>query len=191
MLIDQNKPQADSNSGGRQEGNAVRAPSISLPKGGGAIRGIDEKFSANPATGTGSLTIPLALSPGRSGFGPQLALHYDSGTGNGPFGMGWSLSMPIIARRTDKGLPRYRDDEESDTFVLSGAEDLVPVLVKDAQGYLRCDELEREGYCVKRYRPRVVLRGGPAASEQPAWLVRYLERDSGQTVHGSREWLRA
>src|SRR3954470_21253936 len=76
------------------------APQIALPKGGGAIRGIDEKFSANPATGTGSLTIPLALSPGRSGFGPQLALHYDSGTGNGPFGMGWSLSMPTIARRT-------------------------------------------------------------------------------------------
>lgn len=30
-------------------------PSISLPKGGGAIRGIGEKFSANPVTGTGSL----------------------------------------------------------------------------------------------------------------------------------------
>ena len=29
-------------------------PSISLPKGGGAIRGMGEKFAANPATGTGS-----------------------------------------------------------------------------------------------------------------------------------------
>jgi hypothetical protein len=29
------------------------APSISLPKGGGAIRGIGEKFAANPVTGTG------------------------------------------------------------------------------------------------------------------------------------------
>lgn len=29
------------------------APSISLPKGGGAIRGMCEKFAANPVTGTG------------------------------------------------------------------------------------------------------------------------------------------
>ena len=56
--------------GGRQgssEGDdfVVRAPSISLPKGGGAIRGIGEKFAANPVTGTGSLTVPIATSPGR------------------------------------------------------------------------------------------------------------------------------
>src|ERR1700758_4475504 len=81
-------------------------PSISLPKGGGAIRGIGEKFSANPVTGTGSLTIPIAVSPGRSGFGPQLSLAYDSGSGNGPFGVGWSLSLPAVTRKTDKGLPR-------------------------------------------------------------------------------------
>jgi hypothetical protein len=28
-----------------------------LPKGGGAIRGIGEKFSANPVTGTGSVSV--------------------------------------------------------------------------------------------------------------------------------------
>src|SRR5215211_3444681 len=59
------------------------APTISLPKGGGAIRGIGEKFAANPVTGTGSMSVPLATSPGRSGFGPQLSLSYDSGAGNG------------------------------------------------------------------------------------------------------------
>ncbi len=32
-------------------------PAISLPKGGGAIRGIGEKFSTNPVTGTGSMTV--------------------------------------------------------------------------------------------------------------------------------------
>ena len=32
-----------------------KAPTISLPQGGGAIRGIDEKFAANPVTGAGSL----------------------------------------------------------------------------------------------------------------------------------------
>jgi hypothetical protein len=79
--------------------------SISLPTGGGAIRGIGEKFAANPVTGTGSLTVPLYATPGRSGFGPQLSLSYDSGSGNSPFGFGWSLALPAITRKTDKGLP--------------------------------------------------------------------------------------
>ena len=84
---------------------AVAAPQVSLPKGGGAIRGIGEKFGANPVTGTGTMSVPIATSPGRSGFGPQLSLSYDSGAGNGPFGFGWNLSAPSITRKTDKGLP--------------------------------------------------------------------------------------
>jgi hypothetical protein len=65
---------------GQREGGAGREvagdsrpspPTISLPKGGGAIRGMGEKFSANPVTGTGSLSVPIYTSPGRSGgFAP-------------------------------------------------------------------------------------------------------------------------
>ena len=84
-------------------------PHVALPKGGGAIHGIGEKFSVNSANGTAAISIPLALSPGRSGFTPRLGLAYDSGSGNGPFGFGWSLSIPSITRKTDKGLPRYGD----------------------------------------------------------------------------------
>jgi hypothetical protein len=111
--------------------SGVQAPVVSLPKGGGAIQGIGEKFAANPVTGTGSLTVPIATSPGRSGFGPQLSLSYDSGSGNGPFGFGWSLSLPAITRKTDKGPPKYHDTAESDVYVLSGAE------VKGAQTQFR------------------------------------------------------
>src|SRR5438045_6867492 len=93
-------------------------PAVSLPKGGGAIRGIGEKFAANPVTGSGSLTVPIATSPGRGGFGPQLSLSYDSGAGAGCFGLGWTLALPNISRKTDKGLPRYFDREESDVFIL-------------------------------------------------------------------------
>lgn len=121
-------------------------PTVSLPKGGGAIRGIGEKFAANPVTGTGTMSVPIATSPGRSGFAPQLSLSYDSGTGNGPFGFGWSLSLPAITRKTDKGLPRYVDARESDVFILSGVENLVPVDGPD-------DEID--GYRVRRYRPRI------------------------------------
>src|SRR6266700_3420714 len=126
-------------------------PSVSLPKGGGAIKGIGEKFAANPATGTGSLTIPLPLSPGRSGFTPALALSYDSGGGNGPYGFGWSVVYPSITRRTDRGLPQYLDNQESDVYILSGTEDLVPVINPDGS---RFEEL-RDGYRVRRYRPRI------------------------------------
>lgn len=80
------------------------ARSAALPvEGGGAVRGIGEKFAVNPATGAVTLTVPIATSPGRSGFGPQLSLAYDSGAGNGPFGFGgifpfrFTLSIPSIA----------------------------------------------------------------------------------------------
>src|SRR6516165_6055593 len=102
-----------------KQDNISHAPTISLPKGGGAIRGIGEKFSVNPVTGTGSLSVPIFSSPGRSDFSPKLSLSYDSGSGNGPFGFGWHLSIPSIARKTDKGLPLYDDAGESDVFVLS------------------------------------------------------------------------
>ncbi|MBA2519985.1 MAG: hypothetical protein H0V24_09990, partial [Chloroflexia bacterium] len=111
---------------GIDQGN-YQAPQVTLPKGGGAVRGIGEKFSINPLNGTASLTVPIPVSPARSGFGPQLMLSYDSGAGNGPFGVGWSLGLPNITRKTDKGLPTYDDAGESDEFILSGAEDLVPV----------------------------------------------------------------
>ena len=137
----------------------VAAPTISLPKGGGAIRGMGEKFAANPVTGTGSMTVPVATSPGRSGFGPQLSLSYDSGAGNGPFGFGWSLDIPSITRKTDKGLPKYHDASESDVFILSGAEDLVPVLVEEGGQWVRQSLPPRtvggRSYNIQRYRPRI------------------------------------
>ena len=163
-------------------------PQISLPKGGGAIRGIDEKFAANPVTGTGSLSVALALSAGRSGFGPKLSVEYDFGGGNGIFGFGWKLSLPSITRRTDKGLPQYRDNVESDIFVLSGAEDLVPALVCDGKGQPRSDEFERDGYRVKRYRPRIeglfarIERWTCIATGEAHW--RSLSKDNVLTVYG-------
>ncbi|WP_324197860.1 SpvB/TcaC N-terminal domain-containing protein [Nocardia abscessus] len=156
----------------------MSAPKVELPKGGGTIRGIGEKFAANAVTGTGSMSVPIATSPGRSGFGPQLSLSYDSGSGNGPFGFGWSLSLPSITRKTDRGLPQYFDAVDSDVFILSGAEDLVPVYrrdpegtwvagrdgfqrdaegfwVRDSSGRLVVHEDELDGYRVRRYRPRI------------------------------------
>lgn len=170
------------------------APSLSLPKGGGAIRGIGEKFAANPVTGTGSLNVPIATSPGRSGFGPQLGLSYDSGAGNGSFGIGWSLPLPAITKKTDKGLPQYR---ESDVFTLSGSEDLVSVLKKnpdgtwarDQRGNLVDDEESRNGYLIRRYRPRIeglfarIERWTRLSDGDTHW--RSISKDNILTVYGS------
>lgn len=104
--------------------SGISSQIISVPKGGGALQGIGEKFSPDLQTGTGNFSIPIAIPPGRSGFQPQLQLTYSTGSGNGPFGLGWSLSVPGVSRKTSKGIPRYSDQ---DTFILSGAEDLVTV----------------------------------------------------------------
>jgi hypothetical protein len=99
---------------------------IDVPHGGGSLRGIGETFSPDPHTGTGNFAVPIATPPGRNGFQPQLSLTYSTGTGTGPFGLGWSLTIPAVSRKTSKGIPRYQPDDrlqESDTFVLS--DDLV------------------------------------------------------------------
>jgi hypothetical protein len=143
---------------------------ISLPNGGGALAGIGEKFAPDLHTGTGNFTVPLAVPPGRNGLQPQLDLVYSTGAGNGPFGLGWSLSLPGVSRRTAKGVPRY--DEDRDVYVLSGAEDLEPV--------------EWDG-AVTRYRPRteglfarILRHRGPGDSH---WEVK--SKDGLVTTYGT------
>lgn len=101
---------------------------IEMPKGGEAMRGIDEKFSVNSVNGTSGMSIPIPSLKTRSDFAPSLTLSYSSGGGNSEFGLGWSLSLPSIQRKTDKRLPEYNDIAESDVFLFAGAEDLVPVI---------------------------------------------------------------
>ncbi|HEX4934912.1 MAG TPA: SpvB/TcaC N-terminal domain-containing protein, partial [Gemmatimonadaceae bacterium] len=160
-----------------------------MPKGGGAVRGIGEKFSVNPVTGTASLSVPLPVAPGRAGFGPQLSLDYDSGNGNGAFGLGWTLSLPAITRKTDKGLPRYHDDEESDVFILAGAEDLVPVLTAaGARWTTERTDAEGHSFTVHRYRPRTeglfarIERWRQQDTGEVHW--RSISRENVTTIYG-------
>lgn len=82
---------------------------IALPKGGGAQKGLGEKLSSDLHTGTGNFTVPLALPSGRNGFQPQLNLVYSTGNGHSYFGLGWTLSIPGVMRKTARGIPRYSD----------------------------------------------------------------------------------
>jgi RHS repeat-associated protein len=149
---------------GKTKSNAISTPSIELPKGGGAIKGIDEKFSVNAVNGTAAFSIPLPFSQAR-GSSPALNLSYNSGAGNGVFGLGWNLSLASIKRKTDKKLPQYLDSVDSDIFLFSETEDLVPEFVKnpdgsfpkDAKGNYLIKEIPSTDnqYLIRYYKPRI------------------------------------
>ena len=133
--------------------NVIQVPKIQLPSGGGALKGIDEKFEVNPTNGTGSFSIGLPISTGRNNFSPALGLQYNSGSGNGAFGLGWSVGVPAIVLKTDNGLPQYKGE---DTYQISGAEDLVPYLEEISPNVWQIQEKTTgDGYQVRQYRPRL------------------------------------
>ena len=110
-----------------QDKSGVKPQVISLPSGPGSLEGLGENFAPNLSTGTSSYPVNFMAAPGRIGFQPQLALNYNGGNANGPWGMGWDLSIPSIQRRTEEGLPSYND--AIDQFVFANGEKLV--LLKD------------------------------------------------------------
>lgn len=106
--------------------NKIHTPGISMPKGGGAIKGIGESFQPDAFSGTGSYSIPIPVTPAR-GFEPQLSLIYNSGGGNDIFGMGFALSIPKISRKTDTGIPKY---DGNDTYIFANEGELTPKLIE-------------------------------------------------------------
>jgi hypothetical protein len=162
------------------DSSLLQPPSISLPPSGGAIRSLGEKFSVNQVNGTANISIPIATTPGRGGFGPSLGLSYDSGAGNGIFGLGWQIQVPSITRALDKQLPQYIEDgDEADVFVLAGSEDLVPTKTFQANAWVD-DVTSRQvngiNYSIRRFRPRT----------ESAYLR--IERWTAAGVGGSTHW---
>lgn len=131
---------------------------IELPKGGGAIGGIGENFHSDEFTGTFSIATPIPSSECR-GVSPNLSLSYHSGSGNGPFGLGFGVNIPQITKKTSKGVPKY---DGTDTF-LWGGEDLVPL---DGQ------KSQLGEYKIKRFHTRTL-------SEHD--IIEYYFSDSGDS----------
>ena len=129
-------------------------PVPALPKGGLAAHGIGERFEVHTHTGGCSLSIPFAATPGRGASAVELALGYQSGARRSAFGWGWDVAVPSVTRRLTTQLPTYTD---ADTFGLSGAEDLVPLLVPDGAGwkpYTDTVAIDGVPHLVERFRPR-------------------------------------
>ena len=150
--------------GGLSELQTIEIPSIELPQGGGAIRGVDEKLTVNAVNGTAAFFLPLPVAPAR-GVAPELQLSYNSGAGNSVFGLGWNISLQSIKRKTNRELPRYEDLADSDTFLFAGAEDLVPEFQKGPGGtflqnpddsyVIRERDSDDGQFRIRYYRPRI------------------------------------
>jgi len=113
----ENEEPAQPAASGKQD-NLVHAPTLNLPKGGGAIRGMERSSRQIPSqhwlhvNSHCHQSWPIRLWPATFAF---LRLRCRQG----PFGLGWNLPLPSITRKTDKGLPYYNDADESDVFILS------------------------------------------------------------------------
>ncbi len=118
--------------------SGVSPNTISLPKGPGSIEGLGDSFQPTLNTGTAKYGLGIKVPAGTAGQQPSLALAYEGGGGNGPLGYGWSVSLPHIQRRTDKGMPTYGQAlgvQRPDTFITESREELVPT----SDGYFFCE----------------------------------------------------
>ena len=84
-------------------------------------------------SGTANLSYPIEIPAGRQGMQPNLALTYNSGSGNGWLGVGWDISIPSITVETRWGVPRYSNNWESEVYVYEGEQ----LVTKDGAGEFR------------------------------------------------------
>lgn len=159
---------------------------ISLPSGPGSIEGLGDAFEPQLNSGTSSYSVPIAIPQGVAGFQPNITLRYNSGAGNGPFGVAWSAKPGLsIQRQVEKGLPTYG---ESDTYTLNGEE-----LVRLNDGTYRTENesafrrIQREGtgWLVYDKNGTKHYLGTVPVSENPS---RLLKPGGGESFFDTFRW---
>lgn len=101
---------------------ALLVPQLSLATEVGSTPG---QFLVDPS-GAAVYRVPIEVPPGVNGLTPTLALGYSSRVGNGPLGVGWSLSglsavtRCAATRAQDAGLVDGVDLDANDRFCLDG-----------------------------------------------------------------------
>lgn len=128
----------------------------SLPKQGGTIATTNTTVAHSGATGELNLSISCPVTQGR-GLTPSLNVDYQTSQGNGPFGVGWRLSLMAIRLDTKLGTPRY---DGYDRYL--GLDGEVLEAERDKQGLRRVNTRNQYGsvtfaeeYEVTRYFSRV------------------------------------
>ncbi|MCU1751282.1 SpvB/TcaC N-terminal domain-containing protein [Pseudomonas sp. 6D_7.1_Bac1] len=171
-----------------QTSQSLTPPSIAKSA---AITTIGKSWGAIGTSGKASFELPLPISSGR-GFDPALGLSYDSQAGNGPFGLGWQLTINAITRQTSKGVPRYFED---DVIVGPSGDKWMPE--RDKEGHIQSRPEDHYNgkpvgeHAVVRYWPRVegafdlIELWQPANGQPPFWLVH--RADGSLHIYGKSE----
>ncbi len=84
-------------------------------------------------TGQSNFVVPVQLPPGRAGVMPSLAFAYNSGSLNGPMGMGWSLAgLPVISRCAKTygrdGIVQSPKWSDADALCFNGKRLIIPTM---------------------------------------------------------------
>lgn len=104
-------------SAARPVAGAVTPERLKLPSGPSSVRGLADEPSVDAFNAQLRYQVPIELPAGLGGLAPTLALSYSGVLGNGPLGIGWSLSQPRIQRSTRLGVPKF---DASDELEMSG-----------------------------------------------------------------------
>jgi RHS repeat-associated protein len=171
---------------------AVNAQTVRLPAGPGSIRGLADNASVDGFTGQVRYSVPIPLPAGPGGLTPSLSLGYDGELGNGPLGIGWSLSQAGVRRSLRLGIPAYDATDEIELVGLGAGGQIVAL----ANGELRVEghgnaftgrtvdggyELTDADGKVYRFGTTASTRkaSGPLVS---AWLLEEVRDPGGNTV---------
>ena len=139
-----------------------------------AVGATPGSFKVNE-TGAATYTIPITVPPGTAGMAPTLSLNYNSQSGNGPLGVGWSLGgLSAITRCpasiVQDGFKGGINYDGNDRFCLDGQR---LVLVAGSYGADGAEyRTETESYT------RVISYG--SAGSGPAWFKAWTK--SGQIM---------
>lgn len=126
-------------------------------------------------SGSATYTIPIAVPPGTAGLVPALNLRYDSHSGNGLLGLGWSLGgLPAIVRCpqtiAQDGARAGVNYDANDRFCLEGQR---LIAISGSYGADGAEyRTEREGFS------KIVSYG--TAGTGPAWFKAWTK--SGQVM---------
>jgi hypothetical protein len=162
----------------------VANPSATVSAGPTAIGSTPASFAVSPSSAATYL-VPLQVVPGVAGFQPHLAIEYSSAAGNGPLGVGFSLSGVSSITRCDRtiaddGEAKGVQLNESDRFCLGGLK-LVAV-----SGTYGADGAEYRTLPGTHVRVRSYRAAGAAPSAGPTHFV--LDLPNGTTQYYGRDF---
>jgi RHS repeat-associated protein len=170
--------------------SGTSAEIVNLPSGGGSVSGSGASFNVDLNTGNATAGLDLLIPTGPNGLKPSLTLFYSTSSGDGAFGLGWSVGWATISRKiTPASDPQ--NPAGVGAYVLQGVGDLVDVgggrfrpivdtggqLIEFANGAWTLTDCTDTSYTLGTT-PNAQLGGSPAG----AWLLDSTTDSSGNVI---------